>query len=85
MIEARTRQVAVEAVDVDGTTVELVAHTSWLALGTSRRGWALAYRRPVEVRRAGSPGTRIVDYVMIVRLTAAFALAALYTFRRLGS
>jgi hypothetical protein len=42
----------------------------------------LVYRRPVKVVPAGSVGASVVDPVMIARVAAVVAVAALLTLRR---
>lgn len=82
MIRARARQVAVQTIDFEDTTVELVSHATWLYVGSSRGGMGLVYRRPVKVVPAGSVGASVVDPVMIARVAAVVAVAALLTLRR---
>ena len=85
MIEARARRVDVQTVDVDGVTVELVSHATWLHVGSPAAGWGIGYRRPVRVVWGGSVQTKVTDHVMIARVALVILVAMLFLFRRIRS
>lgn len=84
MIRVRNATGVVGEIEVGDRSVELVAATTSLTVGSQRFGLGVSYRRPARIETdGGAAPISVHDYVMIVRLVGV-VLAVLALARRLS-